>query len=107
MKVLYTALLFVVFQTHANPITEDKYWGFEEFPVKSVGMCRVTEFPALEFHFRCRSQDDFDEARALLMKVRVLEFNGYTQDFRDLPEYISFWLKLRNPETPVIWRCVP
>jgi hypothetical protein len=106
MKVLYTALLFVVFQAHANPITEDKYWGFEEFPVKSVGMCRVTEFPALEFHFRCRSQEDFNTAHEMLMKTRLLAFNGYTRDFRDLPEYISFWVKLHDPKAFHAWRCV-
>jgi hypothetical protein len=105
--VLHVALLFVAFQAHANPVTEDKYWGFEEFPARTVGMCRVTEFPALEFHFRCNSQEDFNTAHEMLMKTRLLAFNGYTRDFRDLPEYISFWVKLRNVGASSSWKCAP
>jgi hypothetical protein len=108
MRTFILALIqcFACATAFGQGVTEDKFWGQEDFPRSTVGLCRVTAFPAHEFHFRCRSYEDFHEAHKMLMQSRALEFNGYGRDFRDLPEYISFWVKLRDPKAPHMWKCI-
>lgn len=82
---------------YGQGVAEDKYFGKEHFERFTVGLCRVTQFNPYDLHFRCRSEEDFHSAHDTLLKERGLVFGGYSRDFRDLPEYISYWVKFFEP----------